>query len=137
MRRQTGCYDRLNDQIARALADALFVRIGGEPRTQWLPAEIQLERGLYLDQLRYRADWSASAAVDARSRTSRPRPLVPKSSRRETPATVRSNGLLPPSVTATAARFAHNCLAAEHADEPGRHPRDDQPATAQKRHRST
>ena len=26
-------------------ADALFVLIGGEPRTQWLPAAVQLERG--------------------------------------------------------------------------------------------
>ena len=64
MRRRTGCYDRLNDQIARALADALFVLIGGEPHimaTRRNPARARL----YLDQLRCRADWSASVAVEA------------------------------------------------------------------------
>jgi thioredoxin reductase (NADPH) len=38
-------HDRLTDRDEQVTAGALFVSIGGEPRTQWLPAEIQLERG--------------------------------------------------------------------------------------------
>jgi len=38
-------YDKKRDASARLAADALFVLIGGEPRTQWLPPAIQLEGG--------------------------------------------------------------------------------------------
>jgi thioredoxin reductase (NADPH) len=38
-------HDRLRDDTECVPAAALFVSIGGEPRTQWLPAAIQLERG--------------------------------------------------------------------------------------------
>ncbi len=38
-------HDRLHDRTEQAPAAALFVSIGGEPRTQWLPAWLQLERG--------------------------------------------------------------------------------------------
>jgi thioredoxin reductase (NADPH) len=38
-------HDRLADRHEDVPAAALFVSIGGEPRTQWLPAEVQLERG--------------------------------------------------------------------------------------------
>jgi thioredoxin reductase (NADPH) len=38
-------HDRLTDRDEHARAGALFVSIGGEPRTQWLPADVQLERG--------------------------------------------------------------------------------------------
>jgi thioredoxin reductase (NADPH) len=38
-------HDRLRGGTARVPADALFVLIGGEPHTQWLPGPIQLERG--------------------------------------------------------------------------------------------
>ena len=38
-------HDRQHDRTERVPAAALFVSIGGEPRTQWLPAAIQLERG--------------------------------------------------------------------------------------------
>jgi thioredoxin reductase (NADPH) len=37
--------DRLADRTERVRAAALFVSIGGEPRTRWLPPEIQLEDG--------------------------------------------------------------------------------------------
>ena len=37
--------DRRTGRRRKVPADALFVLIGGEPRTQWLPAAVQLERG--------------------------------------------------------------------------------------------
>jgi thioredoxin reductase (NADPH) len=37
--------DRWHDRTEQVPAAALFVLIGGEPRTQWLPAAIQLDRG--------------------------------------------------------------------------------------------
>jgi thioredoxin reductase (NADPH) len=41
-------HDRLRDVTDQVPADALFVLIGGEPHTQWLPGPIQLERGYIL-----------------------------------------------------------------------------------------
>jgi len=41
-------YDKLNDRAEQVPAAALFVLIGGEPRTQWLPETVQLERGYIL-----------------------------------------------------------------------------------------
>jgi thioredoxin reductase (NADPH) len=41
-------HDRLHDRTEQVPAAALFVLIGGEPRTQWLPETIQLERGYVL-----------------------------------------------------------------------------------------
>jgi thioredoxin reductase (NADPH) len=41
-------HDRLHDQTEQVPAAALFVLIGGEPRTQWLPEAIQLEAGYIL-----------------------------------------------------------------------------------------
>jgi thioredoxin reductase (NADPH) len=38
-------HDKLRNRTEQVPADALFVLIGGEPRTQWLPAEIQLNDG--------------------------------------------------------------------------------------------
>jgi thioredoxin reductase (NADPH) len=38
-------YDHVGEQAEHVPAAALFVLIGGEPRTQWLPPGIQLERG--------------------------------------------------------------------------------------------
>jgi thioredoxin reductase (NADPH) len=38
-------HDTVHDRTERVPAAALFVLIGGEPRTQWLPAEMQLEGG--------------------------------------------------------------------------------------------
>ena len=41
-------HDRLHDRTEQVPAAALFVLIGGEPHTQWLPEAIQLERGYIL-----------------------------------------------------------------------------------------
>ncbi len=41
-------HDGLNDRTEQVPAAALFVLIGGEPHTQWLPEAIQLERGYIL-----------------------------------------------------------------------------------------
>ena len=41
-------HDRLRDRTEQVPAAALFVLIGGEPRTQWLPGTIQLEGGYIL-----------------------------------------------------------------------------------------
>jgi thioredoxin reductase (NADPH) len=38
-------YDKLDDRAEQVPAAALFVLIGGEPRTQWLPDTVQLEWG--------------------------------------------------------------------------------------------
>jgi thioredoxin reductase (NADPH) len=41
-------YDRQHDRKEQVAAAALFVLIGGAPRTQWLPAAVQLESGYIL-----------------------------------------------------------------------------------------
>jgi thioredoxin reductase (NADPH) len=41
-------YDKLNNRAEQVPATALFVLIGGEPRTQWLPDTVQLEWGYIL-----------------------------------------------------------------------------------------
>ena len=41
-------HDKLLDRTERVAADGLFVLIGGEPHTQWLPPAIQRERGYIL-----------------------------------------------------------------------------------------
>jgi thioredoxin reductase (NADPH) len=41
-------HDRLRDEADQVPAAALFVLIGGEPHTQWLPGTIQLEHGYIL-----------------------------------------------------------------------------------------
>ena len=38
-------YDKVGDRAGQVPAAALFVLIGGAPRTQWLPETVQLERG--------------------------------------------------------------------------------------------
>jgi thioredoxin reductase (NADPH) len=40
--------DMSSGEVARLAADALFVFIGGEPRTQWLPSQIQRNEGYLL-----------------------------------------------------------------------------------------
>jgi thioredoxin reductase (NADPH) len=41
-------HDKLRDRTEQVPATALFVLIGGEPRTQWLPEAIQLDNGYIL-----------------------------------------------------------------------------------------
>ena len=79
----TACHDR-TEQVPAA---ALFVLIGGEPRTQWLPDTIQLERGY----IRPGATWYATGpcrpvgrSIAPRSR-SRPRARRVRGRRRPLP----------------------------------------------------
>jgi thioredoxin reductase (NADPH) len=92
-------HDRLHGRTEHLPAAALFVLIGGEPRTHWLPGSIQLQRGYILtgrDVVREGAH---------RSRWPRDRPplsletSMPGVSLRETPATARSSAWPRPSVT--------------------------------------
>ena len=46
--RTSTLHDQLRDRTEQVPAAALFVLIGGEPHTQWLPGTIQLERGYIL-----------------------------------------------------------------------------------------
>ena len=41
-------HDVLQDRIEQVPAAALFVLIGGEPRTQWLPGTVQTDHGYIL-----------------------------------------------------------------------------------------
>jgi len=84
--------DRRDGRTEQVPAAALFVLIGGEPRTQWLPEEIQLEGGYVLTgrdlprEAAHRPRWPPAA------RPSRWRPRCPASSPRATSATARSSG---------------------------------------------
>ena len=94
-------HDRLHDRTEQVPAAALFVLIGGEPRTQWMPEAIQLETRLHPDRARRRAGWRARRRGGRSiARLSRSRRRCPASSPWETPVTVRSSGSPPPSVTA-------------------------------------
>lgn len=67
--------DKRSGQIDEVAADALFVLIGGEPRTEWLPDEIRRDRGYILtgrDLLR-----TDSAGVDSGLRWPLDRPPLP------------------------------------------------------------
>ncbi|HET9898650.1 MAG TPA: FAD-dependent oxidoreductase [Streptosporangiaceae bacterium] len=41
-------HDKSRGELEQVPADGLFVLIGGEPRTSWLPSEVQLDRGYIL-----------------------------------------------------------------------------------------
>ena len=75
-------HDRLHDRTEQVPAAALFVLIGGEPRTQWLPEAIQLERGYILTGRDVVRDGAASVAVAARSRAAPARDLGARRLRR-------------------------------------------------------
>jgi thioredoxin reductase (NADPH) len=111
--------DRLHDRTERVPAAALFVSIGGEPRTQWLPAAIQLEGGY----IRTGRDVNRDDAGAARWPLDRP-PLPLETS---VPgvfgvgdARYRSMKRVAAAVGdgATAVRLVHDYLAANDADEP-------------------
>ena len=65
-------HDSLSDGTEQVPADALFVLIGGEPHTQWLPAPIQREHGYILTG----RDVARGAGVAARSQPSSARDLA-------------------------------------------------------------
>ena len=111
-------HDRLHDRTEQVPAAALFVLIGGEPRTQWLPDAIQLERGYILtgrDVVRdgaHPSRWPLDRAP-LPLETSIPGVFVAGDARYRSIKRVASavgDG-------ATAVRLAHEYLAAEHAGE--------------------
>ena len=89
-------HDSLSDGTEQVPAAALFVLIGGEPHTQWLPALIQRETRLHPD----RARRGAEAGVAARLCPPPAGASMPGVFAAGMPATARSSGLPPPSVTA-------------------------------------
>jgi thioredoxin reductase (NADPH) len=130
-------HERLHDRTERVLAAALFVSIGGEPRTQWLPDAIQLER----DYVRTGRDVSRDDPGASRWPLDRaPLPL-------ETSvpgvfavgdARYRSMKRVAAAVGdgATAVRLVHEYLAASDGDEPSplnATPRDDSHRVADRR----
>jgi thioredoxin reductase (NADPH) len=122
-------HDRLHDRIDRVPAAALFVLIGGEPRTQWLPEAIQLERDYILtgrDVVRTGAHpsrWPLDRAPLPQE-TSMPGVFAAGDARYRSIKRVASavgDG-------ATAVRLAQEYLAAEHVDELLQTRTDDLPA---------
>ena len=111
-------HDRLRDRTEQVPAAALFVLIGGEPRTQWLPGTIQLEGGYILtgrDVVRdgaHPSRWPLDRAP-LPLETSMPGVFAAGDARYRSIKRVASavgDG-------ATAVRLVHEYLAAEHADE--------------------
>jgi thioredoxin reductase (NADPH) len=124
-------HDRLHDRIDQVPAAALFVLIGGEPRTQWLPEAMQLERGYILTG----RDVVRTGAHPSRWPLDRA-PLPLESSMPGVfaagDARYRSIKRVASAVGdgATAVRLVHEYLAAEHVDELSQTSTDDQGTTA-------
>jgi thioredoxin reductase (NADPH) len=111
-------HGKQHDQTEQVPADALFVLIGGEPRTQWLPETIQLEWGYILtgrDIVRdgsHPSRWPLDRAP-LPLETSVPGVFAIGDARNRSIKRVASavgDG-------ATAVRLVHEYLEAEHADE--------------------
>ena len=112
-------HDRLHDRTEHVPAAALFVLIGGEPRTQWLPDAIQVQHGYILtgrDVVRAGAHslrWPLDRAP-LPLETSVPGVFAAGDARHRSIKRVASavgDG-------ATAVRLAQEYIAAEHADVP-------------------
>lgn len=112
-------HDRLHGRAEQVPAAALFVLIGGEPRTQWLPETVQRRHGYILtgrDVVRNAAHpsrWPLDRAP-LPLETSMPGVFAAGDARYRSIKRVASavgDG-------ATAVRLAHEYLAAGHADEP-------------------
>jgi thioredoxin reductase (NADPH) len=111
-------YDRRHDRTRQIPAAALFVLIGGEPRTRWLPGAIQVQRGYILtgrDVVRDDSDpsrWPLNRAP-LPFETSMPGVFAAGDARHRSIKRVASavgDG-------AAAVRLAHEYIAAEQADE--------------------
>ena len=74
--------DRASGRCERVQADALFVLIGGEPRTQWLPDTIQREQGYILTGQDVVREGAVSVAVAAGPGTAAARDPGPRCLRR-------------------------------------------------------
>ncbi|HZD69571.1 MAG TPA: FAD-dependent oxidoreductase [Actinomycetes bacterium] len=122
-------HDRLHDRLERVPAAALFVLIGGEPRTHWLPEAIQLEGGYILTG----RDVVRTGAHPSRWPLDRaPLPLESSMPGVFPAGDVRQRSIKRVASAvgdgATAVRLMHEYLAAEHVDELLQTPADDQPA---------
>jgi thioredoxin reductase (NADPH) len=111
--------DKLRDRIEEVPAAALFVLIGGEPRTQWLEDSIQLEHGFIMTGRDVVLDGSLPAAwpldrAPLPLETSMPGVFAAGDAR------YRSLKRVAAAVGdgAAAVRLAHEYLTAEGADEP-------------------
>jgi thioredoxin reductase (NADPH) len=110
-------HDRRHDRTERVPATALFLLIGGEPRTEWLPDAVQRERGYILtgrDVVRHGAHpsrWPLDRAP-LPLETSMPGVFAAGDARHRSIKRVASavgDG-------ATAVREVHEYLAAQHAE---------------------
>ena len=111
--------DKLGGRAEQVPAAALFVLIGGEPRTQWLPETVQLERGYVLT--------GRDVAPDGSHRAGWPPGRAPLPLETSVPgvfavgdARYRSIKRVASAVGdgATAVRLVHEYLSGEGADEP-------------------
>jgi thioredoxin reductase (NADPH) len=111
--------DRGHGRLEQVPAEALFVLIGGEPRTQWLPATVRRRRGYILTGRDVARDWPDPPHWPARRaplplETSVPGVFAVGDARYRSIKRVASavgDG-------ATAVRLVHEYLAADHADGP-------------------
>jgi thioredoxin reductase (NADPH) len=111
--------DRGHGRLEQVPAEALFVLIGGEPRTQWLPATVRRRQGYILTGRDVARDWPDPPHWPARRaplplETSVPGVFAVGDARYRSIKRVASavgDG-------ATAVRLVHEYLAADHADGP-------------------
>ena len=111
-------HDKPRDRTERVPAEALFVLIGGEPRTQWLPAAIQLDGG-YILTGRDAARGSAHPSPWPLDRAPLPLETSVPGVFAAGDARFRSMKRVAAAVGdgATAIRLVHEYLAADHAGE--------------------
>jgi thioredoxin reductase (NADPH) len=87
--------DKRSGRAEQVPADALFVLIGGEPCTRWLPEAVQLEGRLHPDRARHRPGRRSSVPVAARPGAPAARDLSPGRVRgRRRPVPVNQAGRL-------------------------------------------